>query len=278
MAIDKKFYLEITPPKKLVSINLPEIWRYRDLLYIFVWRDIKVRYKQTAIGVAWAIFQPFLTMLIFTIFFGRLAKIPSDGVPYPIFVYAGLLLWNYFSIALTNASDSLVLNENIIKKVYFPRLILPLSTAVTPILDFALALIVLFGLMIFYHFTPNILGLVLIPFLLLISLCSAWGLGVFLASINVKYRDVRYALPFFIQIMLFLTPVIYPVSMIPQKYQWIIYLNPMSGVIQTARTSLFGSGPIDWSILMMSFGISLLLVYAGIYYFRKTERFFADIL
>lgn len=278
MTNNDKIYYEITPPRKIVNLNLPEIWRFRDLLYIFVWRDIKVRYKQTAIGVLWAIFQPFLTMLIFTVFFGRLAKMPSDGVPYPIFVYAGLLLWTYFSTALANASDSLVLNESIIKKVYFPRLILPLSTTVTPVVDFLLALVVLFGLMIFYRFTPHFLGLILLPFLLLISLLSAWGLGLFLASVNVKYRDVRYALPFCIQIMLFLTPVIYPVSMIPQQYQWIIYLNPMSGVIQTARSSLFGNSQVDWYILLMSFVISLLFVYGGIYYFRKTERFFADIL
>jgi lipopolysaccharide transport system permease protein len=275
---ENKLYYEITPPEKLVSINLPEIWRYRDLLYIFVWKDIKVRYKQTAIGVLWAIFQPFLTMIIFTVFFGRLAKMPSDGVPYPIFVYAGLLLWNYFSTALANASDSLVMSEGIIKKVYFPRLILPLATTVTPVVDFLLALVILFGLMIFYHFTPHLLGIILMPILLLISLLSAWGLGVCLASVNVKYRDVRYILPFFLQIMIFLTPVIYPVSMIPQKYQWIIYLNPMAGVIQTARTSLLGSGPINWIVLLISFGISLLLVYGGIYYFRRTERFFADIL
>ncbi len=278
MATADKFSYEITPPKKLVNINLPEIWRFRDLLYIFVWRDVKVRYKQTAIGVVWAIFQPLFTMLIFTVFFGKLAKMPSDGVPYPIFVYAGLLLWNYFSSALTNASDSLVANESIVKKVYFPRLILPLSTTVTPVLDFLLALVVLFGLMAFYHFTPSILGIILLPFLLLISLLSAWGLGIFLASVNVKYRDVRHALPFFIQLMLFLTPVIYPVSLIPSGYQWIVYLNPMSGVIQTARSSLLGSSPVDWNILLISLAISLIFVYGGIYYFRKTERFFADIL
>ncbi|MEI6040059.1 MAG: ABC transporter permease [Candidatus Berkelbacteria bacterium] len=276
--IAEKTYYEIKPPKGLVHIDLKEIWAYRELLYIFVWRDIKVRYKQTAVGVMWAIFQPFFTMLIFTIFFGRFAKMPSDGVPYPIFVYAGLLLWNYFSNALSSASDSLIVSEGIIKKVYFPRLILPLSTTVTPVFDFFLALVVLFGLMIFYHFTPHFLGIILIPLLLLISLLSAWGLGVFLASVNVKYRDVRYILPFFIQIMLFLTPVIYPISIIPAKYQWLIYLNPMAGVIQTARTTLLGGGSVDWQILSMSFGISLILVIGGIYFFRKTERFFADIL
>ena len=275
---DTKIKYEITPPKGLVSLNLPEIWRFRDLLYIFVWRDVKVRYKQTAIGVTWAIFQPLLTMLIFTVFFGRLAQMPSDGIPYPIFVYAGLLLWNYFSVALANASDSLVLNESVVKKVYFPRLILPLSTTVTPMFDFLLALVVLFGLMAYYHFVPSIFGLFMMPFLLMISLFSAWGLGTFLASVNVKFRDVRYALPFFIQILLFVTPVIYPVSLIPSKYQWIIYLNPMSGVIETARTALLGHGTINWQHLLVSFGISILLVIGGVSYFRKTERFIADIL
>jgi lipopolysaccharide transport system permease protein len=275
---DTKIKYEITPPKGLVSLNLPEIWRFRDLLYIFVWRDVKVRYKQTAIGVVWAIFQPLLTMLIFTVFFGRLAQMPSDGIPYPIFVYTGLLLWNYFSVALVNTSDSLILNESIVKKVYFPRLLLPLSTVVTPIVDFVLALIVLVGLMFFYHFTPNLLGLALIPILVSISMLSAWGLGIFLTSVNVKYRDVRHALPFFIQILLFVTPVIYPVSLIPAKYQWIIYLNPMSGVIETARTALLGHGTINWTHLLVSFGISILLVIGGVSYFRKTERYIADIL
>ncbi len=267
----------IEPPKKFANINFSELWRFRELLYIFVWRDIKVRYKQTAVGVAWAVFQPLFTMLIFTIFFGRLAKVPSDGVPYPIFVYCGLLLWNYFSVALTNASDSMIINENIIKKVYFPRLLLPFSTAITPIIDFAVSLIILFILMAFYHFTPHILGIILIPFLLLISLISASGLGILLASINVKYRDVRYALPFFIQMLLFITPVIYPVSMIPAKFQWIILLNPMSGVITTARNA-FLHGTFNWHLPAISLGIGLVLLIVGISYFRKTERFFADIL
>lgn len=280
MATEKtsQIQYEITPPKGLVSINFPEIWRFRNLFYIFVWRDVKVRYKQTFVGIAWAIFQPLLTMLIFTIFFGRLAKIPSDGMPYPIFVYSGLLLWNYFSTALTNASDSLIINDSIIKKIYFPRLILPISASVTPTIDFLFSLAVLFGLMAYYHYTPSILGIILIPIMLLISFLFASGLGIFLASINVKYRDVRYILPFFIQMLLFVTPVIYPVSLIPQKFQWIIYLNPMAGAITVMRSSLLQTGSINWQIIFISLGISIFLLLAGIAYFRKTERFFADIL
>lgn len=269
---------EITPPKGLVRVDLPEILRYRDLLYIFVWRDIKVRYKQTAIGVLWAVFQPLLTMLIFSFFFGRLAKIPSDGAPYPIFVYTGLLLWNYFSAALTNASDSLIGGESIIKKVYFPRLLLPASTVVTPAIDFAISFLVLGALMLFYRFIPGWEGLLLMPVFLIVSMISALGIGLFLSAVNVKYRDVRYALPFFIQILLYITPVIYPVNLIPDKYQWVAYLNPMTGVITLARSLILNTSPANWNLLLISFGVSVVLFILGLAYFRKTERFFADVM
>lgn len=275
---EAKIEYEIKPPKGLVSFNFPEIWRYRELLYVFAWRDIKVRYKQTILGVLWAIFQPLLTMLIFTVFFGRLAKVPSDGVPYPIFVYSGLLLWNYFSNALTNASDSLVVNESIVKKTYFPRLILPVSTTITPMIDFLFAIIVLIGLMIFYHFTPSILGIILLPVLLFISLLSASGLGLFLSSVNAKYRDIRYVLPFFIQILMYVTPVIYSINLIPQRFQWLMYLNPMAGVITIARATLLNSSEVNWYGLGSSAVIGIILLMCGIAYFRKTERFFADVL
>lgn len=275
---EAKTEYEIKPPKGLVNFNFPEIWRYRELLYVFAWRDIKVRYKQTAIGALWAIFQPFVTMIIFTVFFGGLAKVPSDGIPYPIFVYTGLLFWNYFSTALTNASNCLVENENIVKKVYFPRLILPVSTTVTPLIDFCFALLILFGLMIYYHFTPSFLGIVLIPVLLLISMLTASGLGFFLSAVNAKYRDVRYALPFFIQIMMYVTPVIYSVNIIPHKFQWIAYLNPMAGVISTARVVLLGTGSVDMIEAVIAPVVTIILFIIGLAYFRKTERFFADIL
>ncbi len=268
----------ITPPKGLVSINWPELWRYRELFYIFGWRDIKVRYKQTVLGVAWAIFQPLLTMIIFTVLFGRLAKIPSDNTPYPIFVYTGLLFWTYYQTSLTNATTCLVDNESIIKKVYFPRLILPISTTITPIIDFAMALIILFFIMWYFHYTPHFLGILAIPLLLAVSILASAGLGLFMASLNVKFRDVRYALPFFIQLMIYLTPVIYPVSLVPPKLQWLIYLNPMTGVIAVARKLILDSGTIVWGYVGISVLASILLFLFGMAYFRKTERFFADLI
>lgn len=268
----------ITPPKRLVDINLPEIWRYKELLYTFAWRDIKVRYKQTVLGIAWAIFQPLFTMIIFTVFFGNLAKIPSDGVPYPIFVYSGLLFWTYFSSSLTNASNCMVDNEGIIKKIYFPRLLLSVSATVTPIIDFCFTFVVFLGLMAVFRFVPNFLGLLVTPLLLLISMVTASGIGLFLASVNVKYRDVRYILPFFIQILMFVTPVIYPVSIIPESYKWIAYLNPMTGVINSARVLILGGGSFDWLGIYISTIAAIIYFILGVMYFRKTERFFADII
>lgn len=273
-----KLRYEITPPKGLVRINWAELWRYRELFYIFVWRDIKVRYKQTVLGVAWAIFQPFVTMVVFTVFFGRLAQIPSDNIPYPIFVYSGLLFWMYYLSALTNTTGSLVENENIIKKVYFPRLILPISTAITPAIDFLAALIILFCLMAFYRYTPSVVGIMALPVLLLVSTVAASGLGLFMASLNAKYRDVRYILPFFLQLMLYVTPVIYPIGLLPEKWQWLLYLNPMTGVITVARTLILGQGTIDWNYVALSVLISVIIFALGLVYFRKTERFFADII
>lgn len=267
----------IRPPKGLVEIDFREIWRFRELLYIFAWRDIKVRYKQTVLGIAWAIFQPLLTMVVFTIFFGNLAKVPSDGVPYPVFVYTGLLFWNYFSTALTNASNCLIDNESIVKKIYFPRLILPLATTVTPLIDFVFAFVILIVLMLAYGYLPNLLGLILVPFFLIVSFVTASGLGMFLSAINAKYRDVRYILPFFIQLLMFLTPVIYPVSIIP-RFKWVSYLNPMSGVISSARSALLGNGVGEWQGLLMAVLMSLFIFIFGLTVFRKIERFFADIL
>jgi len=272
------FYLEIKPPKGLIKFDFKEIWLYKDLFYTFISRNIKVRYKQTAIGVIWAIFQPVLTMLIFTIFFGRLVKVPSENIPYPVFVFAGLLYWNYFSAAVNGASNSLVDSEGIIKKVYFPRLIIPFSSSATPLVDFFFSLIVFFVIAMYYNFFTTIQGVLIIPILLLVAFLSSTGLGLFFASVNVKYRDVRHALPFFIQILLYLTPVIYPVSLIPEKFKWLIFLNPLAGVITVARDTLLHKLPVDWTILGISFFISTLLLILGISYFRKTERYFADII
>jgi lipopolysaccharide transport system permease protein len=265
-------------PKKIFHLSdLKELWQYRELLYFFSWRDLKVRYKQTAIGAAWAIFQPFITMVVFTIFFGNLAKIPSDGVPYPIFVYIGLLFWQFFSSALADTSNALIANQSIITKVYFPRLILPVSVVITKLVDFAIAAVILVGLMFYYGYTPNLAGIIYLPLLFVIAFMAAVGGGLFLAAINVKYRDVRYALPFFIQILLFVTPVIYPAS-IAGKYSKILALNPMMGVIQNARAALLGATPINWALIGSSALTAALLLLIGIYVFKKVERYFADII
>jgi lipopolysaccharide transport system permease protein len=270
--------ITIIQPKKIFSFrDLRELWQYRELLYFFTWRDLKVRYKQTFIGAGWAIFQPFITMIVFSVFFGSLAKIPSDNVPYPIFVYVGLLFWSFFSSALSETSNTLISNQSIITKVYFPRLILPISSVITKFVDFCIASLILVGLMIYYGYMPHLSGFLLVPLLLLITFMAAVGGGLFLAAINVKYRDVRYALPFFIQIMLFVTPVIYPAS-IAGKYSKILAINPMMGVIQNARAALLGTAPINWFLLEISFVGCLVLLGVGIYVFKKIERYFADIV
>lgn len=268
----------IIRPKKTFSLtDIQELWKYRGLLYFFTWRDFKVRYKQTFIGAGWAVFQPFIAMVVFSVFFGGLAHIPSDGVPYPIFVYIGLLFWQFFSSALTDASMSMVSNQPIITKVYFPRLILPISTILTKLVDFFFATLVLIGLMLYYGFVPHLSGLLLLPFLLLISVLAAIGGGLFLAAINVKYRDVRYVLPYFIQMMLFVTPVIYPASL-AGKYSWILAINPMTGVIKAARGALLGTEPVNWFLLGISLASVAVLTIIGLYVFKKTERYFADII
>lgn len=269
---------EIIPPRRFIPLNVREIWRFRDLLYILAWRDLKVRYKQTLLGAAWAVFQPLLAMSIFSLFFGRLAKIPSEGVPYPIFVYSGLLLWNCFSGALSNASQSLIDGERIIKKVYFPRVILPLAATATSAVDFLVAYIVLLCLMIYYHVTPSLLGILSAPVLLAASLVAALGPGLFLSSLNAKFRDVRYVLPFFMQILFFLTPVIYPPTFVPEKFAQLLYLNPMAAIITVARSLMLRAPGPEVSELGMSLTILVLLVISGTFYFRRNEQFFADIL
>lgn len=267
----------IRPKKTFHFSDFKELWVYKELLYFLTWRDLKVRYKQTVIGGLWAIFQPFMTMVVFTVFFGKLVGVPSDGVPYPIFVYVGLLFWQFFSGALSDTSNALISNQSIITKVYFPRLLLPISAVITKFVDFAIAAFILVGLMFYYHYTPNLWGLLVIPLLLIITFMASVGLGLFLASINVKYRDVRHALPFFIQILLFLTPVIYPAS-IAGKYSWILALNPMTGVIQSARAALLGTTPINWTLLAISSIACLIMLIIGVIYFKKVERYFADVL
>lgn len=276
MLIDQKTIIK--PAKGWVSINWRELWRFRELFYIFTWRDIKVRYKQTVVGVGWVVFQPIIMMVIFTLFFGILAKIPSQGAPYPIFVYTGLLFWNYFSAALTNSSNSLVESQEIIKKVYFPRIILPITSTLAGLIDLIISFGVLLILMAFYHYPPHFVGLLLAPLLMILTFLLAVGLGLLLSSINIKYRDVRHALPFFIQLMLFLTPVIYPPSIVPVRFQWLLMLNPMAGIIEAARAGIIGNNPINWQGLGISTLIIVFLIFLGLYYFKRTERFFADIV
>lgn len=274
----KKTRLTIIKPQAALSLNLQELWKYRELFYIFAWRDIKVRYKQTFLGIAWAIFQPLVTMVIFTFFFGKLAGIPSGNLPYMLFVYIGLVIWTFFSNALTSASNSLVDNGHIIKKVYFPRLVVPLSSVVTALADFGITLVILVVLMVIFRAVPSPLIIVIFPILLMTLALTISGIAMFLSSVNIKYRDVRYILPFFIQILMFLTPVIYPSTIIAAQHKWVLLLNPLTGIIETTRTLISGSSSIDWQLLTISITISILLFLAGLYYFRKTERFFADIL
>jgi len=267
----------IEPKRGWVPIDLREVWDYRELLYFLTKRDIKVRYKQTILGGLWAVIQPAFTMIVFTLFFGRLAKVPSDGLPYPIFVYAGLLPWTYFANAVSASGNSLVGNANLITKVYFPRLMVPASAALAGLLDFFIALFVLGALMIYYQFVPG-MGLLLFPFLVALTFLCAVGVGLWLSALNVQYRDIRYAIPFLIQIWMFLSPVIYPVSLVSEKYQWLLALNPMGGLIHAYRASLLGHQPVDWPLLGLSALIIVALFLGGLYYFRRMEKVFADIV
>lgn len=267
----------IEPKKGWIPIDLNEIWQYRELLYFLTKRDIKVRYKQTVLGGLWAIIQPFFTMVVFTLFFGRLAKMPSDGIPYPIFVYAGLLPWTYFANALSTSGNSLVGSQNLITKVYFPRLIIPASAALAGLLDFFVAMSVLGALMIWYQYLPGI-EILLFPFLVGLTFLCAVGVGMWLSALNVEYRDIRYVIPFLIQIWMFVSPVIYPVSLVSEKYRWLLALNPMGGVINAYRASLLGHNPVDWFLLGVSSLIIIGLFLSGLYYFRRMEKTFADVV
>ncbi len=257
------------------AVNLRELWHGRELLYFLVWRDIKVRYKQTVIGAAWAVIQPLLTMVIFSIIFGTFAKLPSDGVPYPVFVYAGLLPWIFFSNAVTNASNSLVGQAHLLTKTYFPRLLLPLSSLGVATLDFTLSLVVYFGLMAWYGFMPTPAAL-LIPALLLLTAAVALGVGTFFAALMVVYRDFRVVVPFALQIWMYASPVVYPTGLAPERYRWLLALNPLTGVISAFRSALLAR-PADWPAIVTSMVLAALALVAGVALFRRTERRFADI-
>jgi lipopolysaccharide transport system permease protein len=267
----------IEPKAGWVPVDFKEIWNYRELLYFLTKRDIKVRYKQTVLGGLWAVIQPAFTMLVFTLFFGRLAKMPSDGLPYPIFVYAGLLPWTYFSNALSASGNSLVGSSNLITKVYFPRIVIPASAALAGLLDFFIALFVLAALMIWYQVVPGP-AVLLFPFLVALTFLCAVGVGLWLSALNVQYRDIRYAIPFLIQVWMFVSPVIYPVSLVQGNYQWLLALNPMGGVIHAYRAALLGHQPIDWGLLGLSALIIIALFIGGLYYFRRMEKVFADVV
>ena len=268
-------YIEIAPPTGWVSLRLRELWQYRELVYFLTWRDIKVRYKQTALGAAWAIIQPFFTMVVFSLFFGRLARIPSDGVPYPIFTYAALVPWTFFANSLAQSADSLVGSANLIKKVFFPRLAIPISSVFSGVVDFTLAFIVLLFMMVFYGLVPtaNILWL---PALLLLALVTSLGVGLWLSALNVQYRDVRYVVPFIVQFWLFATPVAYPSSLLEEPWRTLYGLNPMAGVVEGFRWALLGSGEPPGPMIAVSAAAAVTVLLGGAYYFRRMETTFAD--
>ncbi|PYS47203.1 MAG: phosphate ABC transporter permease [Acidobacteria bacterium] len=270
--------IKIRPGRKWVALNLRDLWAYRELLYFLTWRDIKVRYKQTVLGAAWAIIQPLFMMLIFTLFFGRLAGLDSrvGGIPYPIFAYAGLLPWTFFSNAITNSSNSLVGSSNLITKVYFPRMIIPAAAVGAGVVDFAIAFAVLIGLMIYYGM-PIMGSIVMLPPLVLLTTLLAMGIGMWLSALNVKYRDIRYALPFMIQFWMFATPIIYPSSLVPAKWQWALALNPLTGIIEGYRAALFGL-EFNWAALSISAAITLAILVYSAYSFRRMEKSFADLV
>jgi lipopolysaccharide transport system permease protein len=257
--------------------KIRELWEFRELLYFFAWRDIKVRYKQTVMGVLWAIIQPFLTMVIFSMFFGRLANIPSDGLPYPVFSYAALVPWTFFANALAQASNSLVINANMIKKIYFPRLALPIATVLAGVIDFVLAFVVLLGIMLYYGLVPTI-NIVWLPLFLLLALITSLGVSLWLAALNVQFRDVHYTIPFLTQAWLFVTPIAYPSSLLPEAWRTVYGLNPMAGVVEGFRWALLGTGTGPGKMIIVSALVSLTLFISGAFYFRRMEQSFADVL
>ena len=256
---------------------LREFWDYRELFFFMVWKDVKIRYKQTLLGTSWAVIQPFLTMVIFTLFFGKLAKMPSDGIPYPIFSYTALLPWAYFAGALSLSGNSLVTNKNLVTKVYFPRVAIPASAVMCGLVDFAIAFVVLLAMMFYYGITPG-WGLILWPVLVLPLMLLALGVGMILAALNVKYRDIKHAIPFAVQMLLFLTPIIYPTSIVPERVRTIVALNPLVGIIDAFRATAIPTRQVDWQLLGMGVAISLGIFLAGFIYFRIAEKQFADVI
>jgi len=267
----------VKPSKGWISLKLKELWEYRELLYFMAWRDIKVRYKQTVLGAAWAIIQPFFTMVVFSIFFGRLAKVPSDGLPYPIFAYAALVPWTFFANGLNQASNSLVGSANLIKKVYFPRLVVPISSVISGVVDFVLAFAVLLGMMLFYGILPTV-KILWLPLFVLLIFVTALGVGFWLSALNVQFRDVRYTVPFLTQFWLFATPIAYPSSLLSEPWRTIYGINPMVGVVEGFRWALLGTDTAPGPIIIVSTVVALLLFVGGAFWFRKMEKTFADVV
>jgi lipopolysaccharide transport system permease protein len=269
--------LLITPPNRWIPLQLGELWEYRELLYFLVWRDIKVRYKQTALGAAWAVMQPLFMMLVFSLFFGRLAKVPSDGIPYPVFTFCALIPWQLFANALTESSNSLIGNQNLITKVYFARLVIPIAAVLSGLVDFLIAFGILIAMMLFYGIVPGPAILVL-PGFILLAVLTALAVGLWLSALNVQYRDVRYTMNFLVQFWLFATPVAYPSSIVPETWRALYGLNPMAGVVEGFRWALLGKSAPPSAMLLVSVFVVLALLVGGLYYFRRMEQEFADIV
>jgi len=267
----------VKPSKGWISLKLGELWEYKELLYFLAWRDIKVRYKQTVLGAAWAIVQPFFTMVVFSLFFGKLAKVPSDGIPYPIFAYAALVPWTFFANGLNQSSNSLVGSANLIKKVYFPRLVVPIASVISGVFDFILAFLVLLGMMLYYGIFPKA-NIVWLPFLLLLTLTTSLGVGLWLSALNVQFRDVRYTVPFLTQFWLFATPIAYPSSLLSQPWRTLYGINPMVGVVEGFRWALLGTDTAPGAIVLVSSLVALALLVGGAFYFRRLEKSFADVI
>ncbi len=276
VALAKIPVLRITPPSRWWALPVKELWAYRELLYFFVWRDIKIRYKQTAIGAAWAVLQPLLAMAVFTLFFGRLAHLPSEGLPYPIFSYCGLLPWMYFAAALQNTTTTIVENQRLVTKVYFPRLDLPISSVLSGLMDFGISFLMFVAMMIYYQIHPSV-SMLWFPAFLLLAVLTALGVGLWLSALNAIYRDVRYVLPFLVQFWMFASPVVYPSSIVPQKWRWLYGLNPMAGVIEGFRWSLTGHGDSPGRLIVVSTAVVIVVLLGGVAYFQKMETRIADV-
>jgi lipopolysaccharide transport system permease protein len=266
----------ITPPKKWVPIDLHELWNYRELIYSFTWRDVKIRYKQTALGFLWAIIQPLFMMIIFTIFFGGLAKIPSEGVPYPLFVLAALLPWTLFAEGLTRSTASMVTNSSIMTKVYFPRLVMPISGILSPLVDFVVSFSILIIMMAYFGYMPTI-NVIFLPLFILLALATSLGVGLWLSALNVLYRDFQYTVPFIIQLWMFASPVVYSSTLIPEQFRFLYGLNPMAGVIEGFRWALLGTTP-PGGMILVSTGVVVFLLVGGLFYFKRMEQYFADVV